>query len=100
MYEEFDKQLFNEACAKLEYLGYGSILLIKEDRIIRYSFRPSVSLNEALTRVMKDRTGVNSVYYDLPDSNNLRITWKEFVDRFIQSKTKRLLKHIRSLDET
>lgn len=100
MYEEFDRQLFKNTCKNLVYLGYDSILIIQPDRIIRYSFKPSVSLDASGRRIMQDTTGANYVYYDVEGCKNLRLTWKEFVDRFIYSKTKRLLKHIRGLDET
>lgn len=98
---QWDLDLFKETVRGLEHLGYDSIIVEHlPNAFTRWSFRPSVALNPTLTAIMHDRVGSNHVYYDLPHSNNLRLTWEDFYDRFVLSKTKRLLKHIRSLNET
>lgn len=98
---QWDRDLFIETVNGLEHLGYDSIIVERYPKwFTRLSFRPSVALDASFTKIMYDKIGNNHVYYDLPHSNNLRLTWEDFYDRFVLSKTKRLLKHIRSLNET
>lgn len=99
---EYDRALFHNTCAGLASLGYGSIIvsLKGSNTLRRYSFFPGVSIQDG--RAMYDRTGRNSFYDDLPGANNLRLSWEDFVRRFVDkgSKTKRLINHLRSLNET